>query len=484
MTNERANARAQARSTADAVSATQHENENDRSFISFGGKFVYGLGDVASQLAWSLGTSYLTLFYTDSVGLATGAVAVLLLVARILDAIIDPVIGALSERTRSRFGRFRPWILFGSPILALMLVLTFTSPFGNGTAGFGWAIGTYILLGILYSAVNVPYGSLSMSLSPSTRDRVSLNSFRLIGTNIGNVVLSLVSAPLIIAFSGVGDGKSMTAQGYTLTAVVMGVLSLALFLLLFFRTKEVVTPVRHERVTFTQTARAVVSNRPLMALFISMLFIMLGFFGRLSTIVFYFINNVRQFDLIGLFMMTPALAGIVGIVLFANPRMTRRFGKKKLVIGGAVVSALSLLALYFVDWSNIAMIFVLSSVYGIANFCIAIMMGMIPDTIDDGEVRTGVRSDGTGYAAVSFSQKLGTALGASIGVALLGAFGYVANSHPTGEVLNGINIVGNVFPAICFLLAIVPLMFYKLSEEHVDSNTDTLRTLRIKNDQV
>ncbi|MBU6529624.1 MFS transporter [Streptomyces mayonensis] len=449
---------------------------NDRAYLGFGTKAIYGLGDVASQLAWSLGTSYLTVFYTDSVGLATGAVAVLMLAARILDAVVDPLIGGLSERTRSRFGRFRPWILFGSPVLAVMVVLTFTAPFGNGGAGFGWAIGTYMVLGVVYSVVNVPYGSLSMVLSPSTRDRVALNSVRLIGTNVGAVLISLVSAPLIIQFSG--KGGAMTVRGYTLTALVMGVLSLVLFLALFFRTKEVVTPVRRERATPKSTLTALMSNRSLLALAVAFLLVMLGFFGRMSTVIYYLINNVGRPDLIGPLMMVPSLAGVVGIVAFANPAIARRVGKKRLAIIGSLGSAAALLLLTVVGWSNLWVVVILSAVYGIANFSIAIMMSMVPDTIDDGEVRTGIRSDGTGYASVSFAQKVGTAVGASVGVALLGAFGYAAGAHPTAEVLDGINVVANVFPAAAFILAVVPLAFYRISEDRNDANTARLEAMR------
>ncbi|MFG3289202.1 MFS transporter [Streptomyces sp. NPDC048179] len=449
---------------------------NDRAYLGFGTRAIYGLGDVASQLAWSLGTSYLTFFYTDSVGLATSAVAVLMLAARILDAVVDPLIGGLSERTRSRFGRFRPWILFGSPALAIMVVLTFTAPFGNGVGGLVWATGTYVLLGVVYSVVNVPYGSLSMVLSPSTRDRVALNSFRLVGTNVGAVLLSLVSAPLIIQFSGAGG--TMTVGGYTLTALVMGALSLALFLVLFFNTKEIVKPVRQERVRLRYTVKALMSNRSLLALVVAFLLVMLGFFGRMSTVIYYLVNNVGRHDLIGVFMMVPSLAGVIGIVAFASPAVARRVGKKRLAITGALGSAAALLLLALVGWSNLWAVIILSAVYGMANFGIAIMMSMVPDAIDDGEVRTGIRGDGTGYASVSFSMKVGTGVGAAAGVALIGAFGYVPGARPTPAVLSGINVVTNVLPAAAFVLAVIPLACYRISEERSDDNTAALEAMR------
>lgn len=449
------------------------------SLLPFRSKVAYGLGDLASQLAWTLGTSYLALFYTDSVGLAVGAVAALMLVARILDAVIDPVIGGLSERTRSKHGRFRPWILYGAPLLALLMVLTFTAPFGNGVGGFLWATGTYILLGLLYSAVNVPYGSLAVVMSPSSADRVTLNSFRLVGANVGGVVLALVSAPLIVHISGVGDGETMLIKGYTITAAIMAVLSVALFYVVFANTREVVEPVSHERVTAKQTISVVLGNKPLMCLFAAQLLVMLAFFGRMGTVLYYYIHDVQRFDLISILMMVPSLAGVVGIVAFARPSLALRFGKRNLAMTANAVSAASLLALYLVGYHNVSAVVVLSFVYGVANFGIAVMMSMIPDTIDDAEIRTGIRSDGTGYAAVSFSQKVGTALGSAIALGLLGVFGYNASAHEqSAGALNGINLVVNVLPAICYLITLIPLHFYSISEERNAANHAELAVRR------
>lgn len=454
------------------------------SYLKFRNKVAYGLGDVASQLAWSLGTSYLALFYTDSVGLAVGSVAALMLIARVIDAVIDPFIGGLAERTKSKHGRFRPWILFGAPLLGVMLVLTFTGPFGSGTGGFLWAMGTYLLLGILYSAVNVPYGSLSMVMSPDSGDRVQLNSFRMIGTNVGAVVLALVSAPLIVWFSGVGDGETMLVKGYTLTAAVMAVLSVALFYVLFANSREIVQPIRRESVPFRDSLRSVVSNGPLMALFAAQLLVMVGFFGRLGTVLYYYIYDVARFDLISVLMTAPALAGVVGIVAFARPGLARRVGKKRLAMIANAASGVLLLALYAVGYSNVTLVVVLTLLYGVANFGIAIMMSMIPDAIDDGEVRKGIRADGTGYAAVSFAQKVGTAVGSAVGIALLGAFGYVANQHQTPGAMQGINVVVNVFPAACFLLSLIPLALYRITEDRNAENRAALDALRAQSADV
>ena len=140
--------------------------------------FCYGLGDLASQFGWTFVGSYLTMFYTDIVGLAPVAVSAIMLCARIWDGINDPMMRAIAERTKSRFGRFRPYIAFGSPFLALAIILTFTAPFGNGTKGIAWAAVTYIIAGMLYTLVNIPYGALAGVMTTDADERNKINACR------------------------------------------------------------------------------------------------------------------------------------------------------------------------------------------------------------------------------------------------------------------------------------------------------------------
>jgi sugar (glycoside-pentoside-hexuronide) transporter len=430
--------------------------------LPLGVRMAYGLGDVASQFVWTITSSYLALFYTDAVGFPAASVAALMLIARVFDAVIDPFIGAMAERTRTRWGRFRPWILFGMLPLAVLVVLAFTAPFGDGTLGFVFAVITYGLLGALYSAVNVPYGALSAVMSERTSDRVSLNSWRMVGTNLGGITLSLIILPMVVLFSGVGDGHTQTVHGYTLTAAVFAVASIPLFFAVFKTSKEIISPERGAGIAFRSTVRVVFTNGPLLLLFATLLFSLISMFGRISIVLYYYIYNVGNFGLVSILMALAPAATIVGILLFAP--LGRRFGKRNMLIVSLTGQAIALAVLYFVDYHNVTAVIVVTCFYGLANFGIPLSLAMVADCVDYADDRSGIRSDGTAYALTSFATKLASAIGGAAGLALLGAFGYVANQPQSAEVQSGINLVVNVMPAVAAVIAIVPMLFYRLSE--------------------
>lgn len=433
--------------------------------LSFGSKLAYGLGDFASQLMWTLASSYLVVFYTDNVGLAAGAVGVLMLVARVADALFDPLLGAWAERHPTRHGRFRPWLLYGAPILAVSVVLTFMTVPGGDTVKMIWAGTTYLVMGFLYSAVNLPYGALSTVMTRDPDERVSLNSFRMIGTNLGSVALSALTMPLVLRFSGFGDGETTSVTGFTVTAAIMAVVAIPMFWTVFATSREVIQPdISETRVPLMTTVRVVVGNKPLMLVAATLFFILTALFGRLAVAIYYYIYLMHRFDLIAWLMMLPSIAGAIGIALFA--RMAKRIGKKQTVMLSAVVTAIPTILLYFVPASNVPLVFVLTAVYGLGNFSAPVVMSMVPDSIDYAEDRTGVRSDGTAYAAVSLATKIASAVGAAVGAILLGAFGYVANAHDqTSLASTGINFTVNIVPAALALLAIVPMLFYPITEQ-------------------
>lgn len=202
----------------------------------------YGFGDLASQFVWTFVGSYLTIYYTDIVGLAPAIVSVIMMGARIWDAINDPMMGAIAERTRSKFGRFRPYIAFGCPFLAIFAVLTFTNPFGGGSAaGAIWAAVTYIIAGMLYTLVNIPYAALSGVMTEDANQRNKINTSRNIGMNLGMVIVNALSAGLALRFSGEG-AEVANGHGYMMTALIYAIISIPLFLIVFATAKEKVQP--------------------------------------------------------------------------------------------------------------------------------------------------------------------------------------------------------------------------------------------------
>ena len=448
-------------SSTQTQSTTQVERPGDK--LSFITKLSYGGGDFASQLMWSLAGSYLIVFYTDNVGLAAGTVAAIMLGARIFDAINDPMFGAIAERTHTRWGRFRPYILFGTPVLAVFCVLTFTAPnFESMGMRVLWATVTYVGLGVAYTVVNLSYGALATVMTRKSSERVALTSFRMIGTNLGAVFLAAVSMPLVLRFSGMG-GEGTSVFGYTVVAAIKALIAIPLFYMVFINSKEVIQPVAHRYVSLGETIKTVLTNKYLMLIFFAFLMIMTGFFGRMGIVLYYYIYALGRFDLIAPLMMLPSLCAAVGIALFT--RFTKQLGKRNMVLLSNVLCGSSLIALYFVPFTNIPMVMTLTAIFGFANFGGPIIMSMVPDAIDYAEDKTGVRADGTSYATISLSTKFGSAFGGAIGIALIGSFGYVANAEQTAEALNGINLVTNVGAGIMFLLGCIPFFFYDLTEE-------------------
>lgn len=179
--------------------------------------FAYGCGDFASNLCWTFIGSYLTVFYTDIVGLTPAIASALMLIAKIWDGINDPMFGAIAERTNTKKGRFRPYIFYGTPFLALFSVLAFTKV-GTGTTAVLWATFTYIICGMLYTVVNLSYGSLSTVMTSDQEDISQLTSWRMMGTNLSSVMINAIATPLLLAFSG-GTGV-YTAMGYTKVAIL------------------------------------------------------------------------------------------------------------------------------------------------------------------------------------------------------------------------------------------------------------------------
>ncbi|MDD6667644.1 MAG: glycoside-pentoside-hexuronide (GPH):cation symporter [Lachnospiraceae bacterium] len=421
--------------------------------------FAYGCGDFASNLTNTFIGSYLTIYYTDVVGLTPLIVSVIMLIARIWDAINDPMFGAIAERTNSKKGRFRPYIFYFTPFLALSAVLTFTKV--GGPASAIYAAVTYIAYGMLYTVVNLSYGSLSTVMSTNPEDISQLASWRMMGTNLSSVILSAISPIIMHAIAG---GEQFTPNSYTITILIFAICQVPLFYFVYANCKEVVKPVQTGRkITVGESIKSVVTNGPLMLIFAMMAAQMFGFFGRLGTVVYYIIYVLQRPDLISVFMSLPSIMTVIGIFLTKN--FILRIGKKRLIAIGYVGAGLTLIALYFVSSTNIGLLIFLHALYGFFCFSFPIPMSMVPEAINYQEDKTGVRADGVAYAAVSLSTKIGNAFGPALALIIMGAFGYVANAKQTATAMTGINLVTNLIFGICYLIALIPLYFYPLDEK-------------------
>lgn len=428
--------------------------------LSKGTLIAYGLGDFASNLTNTFIGSYLSIFYTDVVGLAPAVVSVIMLIARIWDGINDPMFGAIAERTHTKRGRFRPYIFYFTPFLALSSVLVFTK-FGSGTTGVIWASVTYIAYGMLFTVVNLSYGSLSTVMTANPQDISLLTSYRMMGTNISSVLLSAISPILLQAFSG---SEQYTVGGYTWVILIYSLCSVPLFYLVYAKCKENIVPEGGKvSVPVSQSIKYCLTNKPLMIIFTLMVISMTAFFGRMAVVLYYILYVIQRPDLISIFMALPSIMTVIGI--FVTKNYVLKFGKKKMAAIGYIGAGVVLIIIYFTDPSNIPMMLILHALYGLFCFSFPIPMSMIPEAINYQEARVGVRTDGMAYACTSLSTKFGNAFGPSVALLIMGAFGYVANAQQTPEALGGIDLAVNLIFGILYLAALIPLFFYPLNEQ-------------------
>lgn len=428
----------------------------------------YGIGDLASQFGWTFVGSYLTIFYTDIVGLAPAVVSAIMLCARVWDAVNDPMMGAIAERTKSRFGRFRPYIAFGSPFLALAIILTFTAPFGNGTAGIVWASVTYIIAGMLYTLVNIPYGALAGVMTTDANERNQINACRSVGMGVGMILINVCSSGIMLAFSN--GSEVATGRGYFMTALIYCVISVPLFFCVFLGCKEVVHSGNGEnKIPLMVTVKNIVSNKYLVLVFVIVLFQMTAFMGRIAITTYYVIYCLGAFSLIAIIMTIPAIGGTVSS-FFVAP-LVKRFGKKKTLMVGLAMQGVGLLIVYLAPFDNLVMVVVGHIIYGAFNVAFPITLSMTSDAIDYQELKSGVRTDGSSYAMFTLATKAGNAVGGAVGVLLLGIFGYQANAQQTAEALQGINLTVNLLPAVLFFLGALTCLFWDMS----DTDSENIR---------
>lgn len=425
-----------------------------------GGKtyLAYGLGNVASQLSWTMVSTYLSLFYTDVFGLGPIAVSILFLVAKIWDGVNDPMMGTIMERTHTRWGRFRPYIAIGAPLLVVFTILTFTVPSFGGTAKLVYAYITYIGLGMVYTMTNVPYQGLPAVMTRDAHKINCLNAAQTMGMMIGMIILNLITLPLVNYFEA-GHPK----HGYQFTAGIYAIIALPMFWICVKACKETVTVAKEDQAPLKDSVRAIFKNRNLLMVILYQILAMMASMGRISIAAYFYLYVAQTGKLTSVFMMMPMLMGAI-LMPFA-PKFMERFGKKKVIYFALVAQIIGLAMMMFGPYTNIPYLIVCHIVYGLGAIEKACGPCMIVDTLDDGDLKTGIRPDGTAFSLMGLGVKIGTAIGSALGMAVIGWAGYSGGVEITSGIQRGINLSVNLLPMICFALAFVPVIIYNLSEK-------------------
>lgn len=417
----------------------------------------YGVGDLGFNLYWTTIASFLAAFYTDVFGISAAAAGTMLLVTRIVDACTDPLMGAVADRTRTRFGKFRPYLLFAGLPMAAAAVLTFTTPDAGEGVKLAWAYATYTMMMLLYTVLNTPYSALSGVLTSSSQERTTLISARFLFAFTGGALVNKFTLPLVEWFGGGHD-----VRGWQLTMLLYGLMAAALFAITFLTTRERIAPPPAQKTDPLADIRDLLGNRPWLVLFALAMIIMMTITMRAGSAYYYFHYYVERPDLLPDYLLWQMIAYATGAVL--APVMTRYVDKAKLLaLLMGIVCALSVL-FYFVPRDTIWAIFTL-------NILISLALGpkspltwsMYADTADYNEWMNGRRATAMTFAAATFSQKLGGSLGSAGMLWVLAVLGYVAKQEQSGASQTGIALLQTAIPGVFALLAVIAVRYYRLT---------------------
>lgn len=351
------------------------------------------------------------------------------------------------------------------------MILAFVSPFSGAGAKVVWAGVTYVLLCFAYTVTNMSYGSLAGVMTTDSNERLTLNWIRNLGSQVAQFVLNVVTPLLLVVFvaSEAARDKGGDARSYLITMTIYALVALPMFLYTGFQVRERITMTsEQQKVPFSQTVKAVVTNSQLMVVFLTLLLTLVGLFGRIGVMIYY-CTYILGNPLLMISVMTAFSVGsTVGGIVF--PPLALKFGKR-VMFGVSVFSAGVILVVFFLVGASRGMtvLYVLQFLYGLAGFGGPIALSMVPDAVDYYEDKTGIRADGTSYAAVSLSTKIASAVGGAVTLYIMGFFGYDgAAESQTAQTLTGINIATNLMPAIMAFAAIIPLLFWKLSTQRMN----------------
>lgn len=428
--------------------------ENEK--VTLRERIAYGLTDTASYLVWITVSYFLMFFYTDVFGLSAYAVGTLFLIARVWDAINDPIMGIIIDKTKSKHGKCRPYFLWMAVPFAVFTALTFYTPNLGQTGKLIYAYVTYIALGMVYTAITIPVTAILPRLTDNLQERTVLGTFRMVGANIGSMVVLILFKPLYEAVGG-----DNLQKGFFVVMAAFGIIGAALFIFAFFNIKERIYEAP-EKQKLSDSIKSVKNNLPWTIVFLTALLAQINMTMGSGNLIYFLKYNLGVPDLYSMLTST-ALLGIFPII--SVPFIVKRIGKRNTMILGYSLSLIGRLILYFFA-EYIPMLFAGNIIYVLGMGFASLTYVLISDTVDYAEWKTGVRAEGFLSALGSFGIKLGTSIGGAMAAWMLFFGGYEAGVETqTASALSMIRITFALIPAICSLISIILLYFYKLDKE-------------------
>lgn len=446
-----------------------------RQTLTFGEKFGYSLGDLAANFIFQAMLALQLDFYTHTFGLTAAQAGTLFLVVGMGVAFLNPIMGMIADRTSSRWGKFRPWLLWTAVPFGIIGVLTFTTP-GISPAGkmiYAWT--TYILLRVIYTVNNVPYASLTAVMTLDPDERTSISSYRQIAANSAGFIVGALAVRMI-TFFGNGDD----ARGYQITMGLLSALSVVFFIIAFLVTKERIQPDPQQKTSLSQDLSDLFRNRPWVILFLATLFYFAAIVIRGNVMLPYFRFVAGNADLFSWFNGFGLASLLLGVA--CSTAVSRRMGKRQLFVVSMILTGLFNMALLAIP-AHATVLIVGSEVlrqfaYGLSGPIIWAMMG---DVADYGEWKTGRRASGTVTSAVVFALWAGLALGGAIAGWLFSFYGFVSTaSVQTPQAQSGILLTASIYAGLAFLASGLCLFFYPINREMNRQIADELSARRSK----
>lgn len=447
---------------------------------------AYSMGNLGSNLVFGMAMFYMTYFYTDIMLIPAAATGVLFLVARFWDAINDPIMGMLVDRTHTRLGKFRPFIIIGIFPCAIMYVLTFHAPDYNTNGKIIWAYCTYIPLGMMSTFINIPYHAQTTIMTTDPIERAEVGTVSNMTALIGQLIVAAGTLPLVAMFA---DQKA----GFTRTAMIFGAAMLVCYTITFIRTKKYDLPASKQKLektaannySFKEKFRVLTQNRPLLALMTGYFFFQLSM-SMLAALPIYFFKYYLVKE-----SLYPAAMGLFLLLMVAGmlivPVLSRKIGKKMLFQASNLISLAAWGGLYFVfhysgrDIMGSPLLWPALALGALSTFfngpVVALVWGMIPDTVEYAELKVGIRSEGLIFALLSFVMKSGLAVGGAIAAGGLSIINYIPGKEQTPETLHSMLVLIFLVPLIFRFLTWVGMHFYNLTEERFREIVEELKLI-------
>lgn len=440
-------------------------------------KIFYGFGDLASVLYWQTFMLYLTYFYTDVFIIPAAAAATMFLLSRIFDGINDPMMGIIADRTETRWGKFRPYLLWLCVPFAVMGVLTFTVPDFGETGKLIWAYITFFGIMMLYTAINIPYTAMLGVISPDTNERTSVSSIKFLFAFGAGIIVSATLLPMVKVLGGGNE-----AQGWQYSFIVYGIAAVLFFLIAFKGTRERVRPPKAQKTSVKDDIKDLLSNRPWVILLLTTITFILFVAVRSSVTAHYFKYVVGEqsvdipflgkdtysfeaivsaFNTIG---QIASLLGVLSVSWFA-----KKIGKRRAFVVMLLTAIVSTSAFYFVSADQLGLIFILQIIGSVSGGPVSVLLwAMYADTADYAEWKKGRRATGLIFSASTMSQKFGWAIGSYVALTLMATVGFEPNTQQTTDSLNGLILLFSIIPGILGLISIGLIFLYPLTDKKVE----------------